>query len=288
MGQSSAGVTRRTISRVMRKARVQAGIKSGAAAKHAGIAPGTLTKYEQSENPWPVPVVHILAEYYGLSSEDRDKVVDLARRRELGWWHRHQEIPGWFEAYVGLESEAHTVLSYEDGLIPGLLQTAAYTRAVIAADVDADSDEQIEGHITVRMRRQQRLTDDNPLRLSVVVNESALYRSIGGAAVMREQLQFLLERIELPNVDMRILPFEVGAHAASEGSFVIMRFPNLLEDVTFGDVVLIEYRVGALYLEEEHETASFAKVFERLQAAALDPIQSTKRIQQLLDSRYKR
>lgn len=286
VGQSPAGVTRRTISRVMRKARVRAGIKSGVAAKYAGIAPGTLTKYEQSENPWPVPVVHILAEYYGLSVEDRDKVVDLARQRELGWWHRHQDIPEWFEAYVGLESEAHTVLNYEDGTVPGLLQTADYARAVIAADVDAGTNEQTESHVAIRLQRQLRLTAEDPLKLSVVVNESALHREVGGPGVMREQLQLLVERSELPNVDVRVLPFEAGAHAASEGSFVVMQFPNLLEDVAFGDVVLVEYRAGALYLEEDHETDLFLRIFERVQGQTLDPHESIKRIQHVLDERY--
>lgn len=148
--------------------------------------------------------------------------------------------------------------------------------------------DQIEGRVTVRMRRQQRLTDDPPLAFNVVVNEAALHRSVGGTDVMREQLKFLLERMELPNVDARILPFESGAHTASEGSFVIMKFPSLLENVTFGDVVLIEYRVGALYLEAEQETQPFARVFERLQATALDPRESAKRIQHLLNSRYGR
>ncbi|MDA8369214.1 MAG: DUF5753 domain-containing protein [Nocardiopsaceae bacterium] len=270
----------------MRQARLRAGIKSGAAAQHAGIAAGTLTKYEKAENPWPVPVVHILAEYYGLSNEDRDKVVDLARRRELGWWQRHQDIPEWFEAYVGLEAEAHTVLNYEDGTIPGLLQTGDYARAVIAADIDAGSSEQIESHVSVRMRRQERLTADTPVTFSAVFNESALYREVGGSAVMREQLRLLIDRSELPNLDVRVLPFEAGAHAASEGSFVLMQFPNLLEGVSFGDVVLVEYRVGALYLEEEHETASFARVFQRLQETSLDPHESVKRIRRVLDERY--
>jgi hypothetical protein len=270
----------------MKRARLRAGIKSGAAARHADIAPGTLTKYEKAENPWPVPVVYVLSEFYGLSHEDRDKIVALARQKELGWWHRHRDIPEWFEAYVGLESESHTVLNFQEANVPGLLQTADYARAVFSADVDAGSDDQIEAHVAVRMHRQKRLTEDSPLQLNAIVNESALHRSVGGADVMREQLSVLLDWSELPNVDLRVLPFEAGAHAASEGSFVIMKFPDLLADVRFEDVVLVEYRAGALYLEKEHEIDLFSRIFQRLQNQALSPEESVKRIQRVRSERF--
>ncbi|OLT24299.1 hypothetical protein BJF83_07545 [Nocardiopsis sp. CNR-923] len=135
-----------------------------------------------------MPVVYVLSEFYGLSREDRDKIVELARQKELGWWHQHRDIPEWFESYVGLESEAHTVLNYQDGTIPGLRQTADYARAVFSADVGATSDDQIESHVTVRMQRQKRLTEESPLQLNAVINESALYRAVGSVDVMREQL----------------------------------------------------------------------------------------------------
>lgn len=286
MGQSPAGVTRRTIARVMKRARIRAGVKSGTAARHADISPGTLTKYEKAENPWPVPIVYVLSEFYGLSQEDRDKLVDLARQKELGWWHRHRDIPEWFESYVGLESEAHTVLNYEDGTIPGLLQTADYARAVISADVDAGTDEQNEAHVTVRLQRQKRLSEDEPLQLNAVMNESALYRTVGSAEIMRDQLTALLERAELPNVDLRVLSFDAGAHPANEGSFAIMQFPDLLANVSFDDVVLVEYRAGAVYLEKEHEIEPFSRIFHQLQTQALSPEESVKRIQRISSERY--
>lgn len=286
MGQSPAGVTRRTIARVMKRARLRAGIKSGTAARHADVSPGTLTKYEKAENPWPVPVVYVLSEFYGLSREDRDKLVELARQKELGWWHRHQEIPEWFESYIGLEAEAHTVSNYEDGVIPGLLQTEDYARAILAADIDADSDEQVEGHVTVRMQRQKRLTEESPLQFNAVFNESALYRAVGGAEVMCEQIALLLGHAELPNVDLRVLPFEAGSHPAAGNSFATMQFPNLLDNVSFDDIALIEYQTGALYLESEQEVDLYARIFRRLQEKALSPEESVKRFQRVRSERF--
>lgn len=286
MGQSPAGVTRRTIARVMKRARLRAGIKSGTAARHADVSPGTLTKYEKAENPWPVPVVYVLSEFYGLSREDRDKLVELARQKELGWWHRHQEIPAWFESYIGLESEAHTVSNYEDGVIPGLLQTEDYARAILAADIDAGSDDQVEGHVTVRMQRQKRLTEESPLQFNAVFNESALYRAVGGAEVMREQLALLQGRAELPNVDLRVLPFEAGSHPAAGNSFATMQFPDLLDNVSFDDIALIEYQTGALYLESEQEVDLYARIFRQLQEKALSPEESVKRFQRVRSERF--
>lgn len=286
MAQSPAGVTRRTIARVMKRARLSAGIKSGTAARHADISPGTLTKYEKAENPWPVPVVYVLSEFYGLSRDDRDKLVELARQKELGWWHRHREVPEWFETHLGLESEAHTVCNYQDGILPGLLQTEDYARAILAADVDAGPVEQVEGHVAVRMQRQERLFGESALQFNAVFNESALHRVVGGSQAMRDQLALLLERSELPNVDLRVLPFEVGAYPATSNSFVLMRFPDLLENVHFDDIALIEYRTGALYLEDEQEVDLFRRTFEQLQRQALEPGESVKRIQRIRSDRF--
>jgi hypothetical protein len=136
------------------------------------------------------------------------------------------------------------------------------------------------------MQRQKRLTEEPPLQLNAVVNESALYRAVGSTDTMREQLSALLDRAELPHVDLRVLPFEAGAHAASEGSFVLMQFHDLLTDVSFGDVVLVEYRAGALYLEKDHDIDLFSRIFQRIQGQALSPEASVKRIQRVRSERY--
>ncbi|WP_067969640.1 DUF5753 domain-containing protein [Nocardiopsis trehalosi] len=273
----------------MRAARLRAGIKSGAAAAHAGVSAGTLSKYEKAENPWPVSVVHILTEFYGLAAEDREQLTALARQQELGWWHRlHDGIPAWFEAHIGLESEAESIAVYEDGLVTGLLQTPDYARAVLAADVDAGPADHIDAQVAVRMRRQQRLIGEDPLSLDVVLNEAALHREVGGPGAMAGQLRALLEAAQRPNVDLRVLAFEAGAHAAGEGSFALMRFPRLLAGVDFGDVVAVEYRAGALYLEDDAETALFTRIFDRVRDHALDPGASIDRIHHLLSERYRR
>ncbi|MEV2275708.1 helix-turn-helix transcriptional regulator [Nocardiopsis sp. NPDC049922] len=270
----------------MREARRAAGVRAGDAAVQVGVTPGTLSKYEKSEHPWPPAVVYALGDMYELNTDDRDKLVDLARQREPGWWQT-SAVPEWFAPYIGVESEAAEVDHYHDGLVPGLCQTVDYARALMTAVVGDGDPDKIDSHAAVRVRRQQRLTGDAPLRFSAVFNESALHRVVGGVDVMRDQLAHLLEVSELPNVDLRCLPFSSGAHAGTEGSFVVLRFPDLIEGVNSGDAVYIEYAIGGLFLEKEPETAYYQGLYRKAQEAALDQQETRERIQQCLDDQYK-
>lgn len=281
----SIGIARRTLSRVMREARRAAGVRAGDAAVQVGVSPGTLSKYEKSEHPWPPAVVYTLGDMYKLTHEDRDKLVDLARRREPGWWQT-SAVPEWFAPYLGVESEAAELDNYNDGLIPGLCQTVDYARALIGAITEDDTD-QLDGRAAARVRRQQRLSDSDPLRFSAVFNESALHRVIGGTEVMREQLVHLLEMSELSNVDLRCVPFSAGAHAGTEGNFVLLRFPGLIKEVDSGDAVYIEYAIGGVFLEQQSETSYYQGLFRKVQTAALAPQETRTLIQQFLDDKYK-
>lgn len=281
----SVGIARRTLSRVMREARRAAGVRAGDAAVQVGVSPGTLSKYEKSEHPWPPAVVYALSDMYKLGEEDRNKLVDLARQREPGWWQT-SAVPGWFAPYLGVESEAAELDNYEDALVPGLCQTVDYARELISAVTEDDTD-RTEGRAAARVRRQQRLTSHNPLRFSAVFNESALHRVVGSTEVMREQLTHLLDMTHLPNVDLRCVPFATGAHVATEGNFVLLRFPDLIEGVNSGDAVYIEYAIGGLFLEQESETSYYQGLFRKVQGAALNQQETRKLIQQKLDEKYK-
>ncbi|NKY96620.1 helix-turn-helix domain-containing protein [Nocardiopsis alborubida] len=278
------GIIRRTLSRVMREARRTKGIQGTTAAAQMGFSAGTLSKYERSEHPWPPPVVYALADMYGMDPADRDRLVELAKERDLDrWW---PSVPDWFAPYLGAESEAEAVYNYDDGLIPGLAQTPEYARALIEAMPNGHDPQQINDHVTARVRRQRRLTEDHPLQVTAVFNESALHREVGGVEVMREQLAHLLEVSRLPNVDLRCLPFNAGAHAGTEGNFVILRFPVIIDDVVSGDAVYIEYARGGLFLERPVDTEHYHGLFEKIQQRALGPEQTRQLVQHLLDDKY--
>lgn len=278
------GIIRRTLSRVMREARRAKGIQGTTAAAQMGFSAGTLSKYERSEHPWPPPVVYALADMYGLAPADRDRLVELAKERDLDrWW---PSVPDWFAPYLGAESEAEAVYNYDDGLVPGLAQTPEYAQALIEAMPNGHDAQQVSDHVTARVRRQRRLTEEHPLQVTAVFNESALHREVGGVEVMREQLVHLLEVSRLANVDLRCFPFSAGAHAGTEGNFVILRFPVIIDDVVSGDAVYIEYARGGLFLERPVDTEHYHGLFEKIQQRALGPEQTRQLVQHLLDDKY--
>jgi transcriptional regulator with XRE-family HTH domain len=206
---------------------------------------------------------------YGVRDADqRDALLSLARQaNEPGWWHRYSDVlPNWFHAYVGLEEAAARIRTYESHLVPGLLQTEDYARALIGGQ-STMRPTGVESRVRLRMDRQRLLTRTDPPRLWAVVDEAALRRQVGGPDVMREQLEHLVAVTKLPNVTLQVMPFHFGGHAAEGQPFVILRFaePDL------PDVVYIEQLTSALYLERREDVDHYAGVMDRLAVQAEEP-----------------
>ena len=285
MADASPTVARRTLARVLRERRERA--TAARAAKYAGMHAATLSKVESATTRIQPGTAQALMRYYGGSEAECDAVFDLAHAaRQRGWWQTHKAMPDWFDAYVGLETEARLLRDYQSELIHGLLQTEQYAFHLARAAVDVSSDEEAQAHVALRMARQGRLTADNPVELHAIMNESALYREVGGTETMRSQLAHLRERCELPNVTCQILPYSAGAHAAGYGSFLIMAFPESPhEAITFDEVVYVEYGLGALYLEDSSDVFHFTRIFNDLCSRALNTTQSLKLIERALNER---
>ncbi|GDY31969.1 transcriptional regulator [Gandjariella thermophila] len=206
---------------------------------------------------------------YGVDSAQVDELVQLAREaRRKAWWTAYGDVvPG---PYVGLEAEAESVRTYQGLLIPGLLQSEGYIRALIRQVRSDVSEEEINRRVQVRAARQALLVEDDPLTLWAVVDEAALRRLVGGRAVMREQLDRLREAVTLPNVTLQVAPFSAGGHAGMDGPFVILGFPEHRDP----DVVYIESTRSGVYLEHSEDVQRYASMFEQLTASALPPDQS--------------
>lgn len=207
---------------------------------------------------------------YGLDDEsDRAAIMSLARRaNDPGWWQQYSDIlPSWFPSYLGLETAAERIHTYEVQLVPGLLQTADYARAVIltgSGDADASA---IERRVELRMQRQRRLTGAQPPQLWAVLDEAAVRRAIGGADVIRAQIASLIEATERPNITIQVLPFRVGGHAGLGGAFTLLGFP----DPDLHDVVFLEQITGALYIDRPDDVNVYARVMQRLGVEAEPP-----------------
>jgi transcriptional regulator with XRE-family HTH domain len=212
---------------------------------------------------------------YGITDDhERQALLGLARQANTpGWWHRYGDLlPGWFQAYVGLEEAATLIRTYEVQFVPGLLQTEAYARAVITQGNPGAPAEEVERRVALRRRRQELLTRSAPdaPRLWAVVDEAALRRPIGGRPVLRGQLERLVEATELANVTVQVLPFGVGGHAAEGGAFTVLRFaePDL------PDVVYVEQLTSALYLDKLDDVDAYVAVMNRLDVESAPPHQT--------------
>ena len=212
---------------------------------------------------------------YGITDDhERQALLGLARQANTpGWWHRYGDLlPGWFQAYIGLEEAATLIRTFEVQFVPGLLQTEAYARAVITQGNPDAPAEEVERRVDLRRRRQQLLTRPAPdaPRLWAVVDEAALRRPIGGRPVLRGQLERLVEATELANVTVQVLLFGVGGHAAEGGAFTVLRFaePDL------PDVVYVEQLTSALYLDKPEDVDAYVAVMNRLDVESAPPRQT--------------
>jgi transcriptional regulator with XRE-family HTH domain len=207
-------------------------------------------------------VVDLLHLYGVTDSGEIVALVTMAREaNQPGWWHQYSDVlPQWFRAYVDLESAAVLIRTYEGQLVPGLLQTEDYARAVIRGAQLDESSEEAESRIALRMARQTLLTRADAPRLWAVVDEAALRRPIGGPKVMHAQLERLIEASTSPSVIVQILPFSAGAHPAMIGAFSILRFA----DRELPDVVYLEHLTNAVYLDKRDDVDRYLRVMDQV------------------------
>jgi transcriptional regulator with XRE-family HTH domain len=159
--------------------------------------------------------VQRLLRLYGVTGEQADAVMELARAaRVKDWWHQYSgAIPEWFQFYVGLEAAASAMHEYCAELVTGLLQTEDYARVVMAAAARNDTEE-IDRQVGVRLERQKRLDASDAPSWWVILGEGVLHRQVGGSAVMAAQLAHIADMAGRPNVTVQVLPFTAGAHPA--------------------------------------------------------------------------
>ena len=269
--RTSPTVRRRRLGSELRRLREAAGLTCEQAGDHLDCSASKISRMETARVPARAIDVQALCHLYGAGDEQMTVLVALARESKTeGWWQRFDGVlPDWFGTYVGLEAEAATIRTYEIELIPGLLQTAAYARALFeSAEVRAP--DEVEQAVSIRRSRQEVLRGDNPPQYWAVFSEAALHRLIGGPAIMRDQLLHVAEISELRHVTVQVIRADAGAHPGMCTPFVILSFPERSDP----QVTFVEYLTGALYLEKREEVDQHNLVFNHLVAAAISPQQS--------------
>lgn len=263
MARSSPTVKRRRIAAELRRLRAETGMSAEEAGRAVGLSKSAISRIEKAESSGQVATVAALMRLYGVAEADIEPLLLIAgQARKRGWWQRYNDVlPEWFDTYIGLESEASHISEYEPQLVPGILQTADYARAVIKAEHPNSDPKEIDKRVELRLERQVR---ENPLTLWVVLDEAVLQRIVGSRGVMRTQLEKLRDAAELPGNDIQVLTFEAGEHGSMGSAFFILTFPDA------GDTpcVYLETRAGSLYLEEVDEVRRYTTLFDHLRATA--------------------
>jgi transcriptional regulator with XRE-family HTH domain len=274
--QYGPAVRRRKLGAELRALRAVAGLTSGEAARLVGWHQSKVSRIETGASGVKPPDVRLLLDVYQVGDPQlRDMLLVLAGSDDGGgrhhWWHAYRGVlPPTYRDFISLEAQASTMRSLETSVVPGLLQTPEYARAVTRAAVgghDNDGPERLDALVQVRLARQDVLRADPPLALSVVLDEAVVRREVGGPGVMARQLDRLVEAAHLPQVRLQVLPFAAGAHIGITGPFVIFSFPST-SDL---DVVVLDHLTSSLYLERKEDLEAYSEAFNTLQFHALSP-----------------
>ncbi|WRZ91746.1 helix-turn-helix domain-containing protein [Streptomyces sp. NBC_01007] len=186
------------------------------------------------------------------------------------------QLPTWFQAYAEMEARAAYIYSFQAQLVDGLLQTPGYARAVLGSR----SEEDLDAKVAARLERQRVLARDEPPVAWVVLDEAVLHRQIGSAGVMRDQLGRLLDLPRDGWTQVQVLPFEVGQHPGSMGSFNLLRFDGDPDIVYTEDFVQGHMTANPASLKE-----GFLR-YDHLKAAALSVEASAELIARVMEGRY--
>ena len=260
---------RQQLGRALRELREGAGMTIEAAAPRLYWSSSKLGRIEQGYQRVDVHGVRSMLDLYDIGGTRWTEVTELAlRAQEPGWWRAYGLDD---RGYVPLEADATLVRDYTIGYVPGLLQTAAYTRALSLSYPKHLNEQDLALSVQIRNIRQRRLIDQqNPLELAAIVDEGVLHRPVGGPEVMRDQLRRIVESAALDRVTFQVLPTAVGARPGLSSVFTLLSF----EAIGFPDMVYVEHPMGAVQMAQEDSVERATIFFDRLRSLALSPADS--------------
>ncbi|MGH3367101.1 MAG: helix-turn-helix domain-containing protein [Nocardioidaceae bacterium] len=274
--RANGTLRQRRLGRELRQLREEAGLTLEEAAPRLDWSTSKLSRIETGQQSVDVHGVRSMLDLYDVGGDRWTEIIDLTREaRTKGWWHAYGIRD---QGYLGLETDAAVVHNYQLAHVPGLLQTEDYMRALFRNSRRCPTDAEIGQDVRVRLLRQRRLTEDPPLELVAIVDESALRRMVGGAHVMRAQLRHLVSRAALPSVCLQVLPGYLGGHSGLAGSFTVLGFAEPDEP----EVAYIEHTAGALHVQKDAEVQACKLVFDRLRSEALSPQDSVVLVERLV------
>jgi transcriptional regulator with XRE-family HTH domain len=264
---SNPTIRQRRLARRLRELRSLAGLTHADIAKVLGSAESKVGRIENAQSGIRLPDLRAWLDATGVTDPaERVEIEELSREaKKKGWWSRYTNaVDSAYAAYVAVEWDAAELYNVETNLVPGLLQTPDYTRALIRLQAPDATDEHIETQINVRSERRKILTRDHPLQLWVIIAEGVLHHRVGSPQVMKAQLEALVEDSRKQNIELQVLPQDDPMNACLFGPFVIMSFPAATET----DIIYTESPTSTLYYEEPGDVDTYTTLFRRLNMAA--------------------
>ena len=264
-GVQSPTVRRRRLGQELRRLHEAARLTIDEVAQRLEVSPAKISRIETGRVSLRPRDVSDLLDQYEVYGTHRDNLLTLTREaRQRGWWHSYSDVLSeGTDIWVGLETEAEAIRSFEVQVVPGLLRTSEYARAVLRAYYRSEPSEQIERRVRLRMARQQLVIEQNNSPIWAVLDEAVLRRHIGPPEVMESQYRRHLEFSEENNITIQVPPLDAGVYRGIPVGFGIMQLPH-----PNPEVVAIEHRGGILYVERSEDVAVHADVFEWIRATA--------------------
>jgi transcriptional regulator with XRE-family HTH domain len=282
-GRTVSTVLGRRLGGELLRMREGRGLRQAEAAEALTASTPKVAKIERGQVPMRDPDIRALCHLYGETDElVIGKLLALAkadreRRKAHGWWNQYPQLQAMAE-YVALEDIATNIRMWQLAIVPGLLQTPDYARALAVGNGHWEDPDEIEPFVESRMARQERLDGESPLGLWAVVHEGALRQLVGGQHVMRQQLEHLLDMARRPNVKLQVLPYLAGAHPGMTSAFTIVSFaePGAL------DVVHVDTASSTLWLESDTDADHHNRLFDRITRLSLAQRNSVRLIDEIL------
>jgi transcriptional regulator with XRE-family HTH domain len=246
--------------------RLAAGLNTRDAAKLVGMSASTLNRLENGGKTIEPEHVSALCVAYHVTGPERERLLTMSREPHMpGWWETTgTPLPQQLPALIRFESEATRIVHVSMLLIPGLLQTAEYCRAIMSATGVVGSER--EAMVATRLGRQAILSKPHPPAYLVIIDEAALRRPVGDRSVMAAQLRHIVELAgRKPDVDVRVIPFSAGPHEGLHGTFFMLEFAKART------IVHLEHKRSSLFLDEPEEVDPFHVATDTLVGTALGP-----------------
>lgn len=264
-GSGSPILRRRELGALLRALRTERGWTVDEVAKQMLCSPSKVSRLETGQRGASARDIRDLCDLYGVGEAERQQLTNLAAEaKQQGWW-QDRGLPN--PTYLGLQRGATSISDFGLGLVPGLLQTADYARAVLRSVRPMLTEDTVEHRLAGRMDQQQLLTSDKPPEFEAILDESVLHRVVGGRPVMRAQLAHLLTVSEQPRVTVRVLPYEAERSPVTPSKFVLLTF----EEPMVPSVVFIEYLTGDLYLERVEDVEAYRDAFRAMRGFSTTP-----------------